>query len=188
MSRKAAAAIEITNCADNTNITLQALVAIQSNYMIPTVEQVLNVNRPKPDTLKITCVEIVDLLCTNNLTACQRNKLVLMCNAPDSFPESVIHVHKLEKIMHDISQTPSFTFRNVQCAWERCVHILKCIEKYDALCAHIITANCNGLGEPIVLWDLPYVSTSKTNNNTIQAFRQAAAHLMIRLANWDIYF
>lgn len=188
MSQKAVAAIDITNDIENPDKALKVLVALQTNYMIPTVEQIMNVDKPKPDALKTTSVEIIDLLHANNLTVSERNKLVLMCNAPDSFPESVIHVHKLAKIMHDISQTQSYSRRNVQCAWERGVHILKCLEKYNALCHYIITADCNSMGEPIVLWNLPYQSTSETNNHSIEALRQATAHLMIRLANWNIYF
>lgn len=188
MAHKARAAIDITNDIENSDQSFKVLIALQTNYMIPTVEQILNDDRPKPDALKTTSVEIVHLLYTNDLTVSQRNKLVLMCNAPDSFPESVINVEKLSQIMHDISQTRSYSRRNVQCAWERSVHILKCMEKYNALCSYVITASCNGRGEPIVLWDLPYESTSKTSEHAIESFRQAAAHLLIRLGNWDIYF
>ena len=188
MSRKAVAAIDITNGTENADNSLKVLIALQTNYMIPTVEQILNDDRPKPDALKTTSVEICHLLYTNDLTVSQRNKLVLMCNAPNSFPASVINVEKLSQIMHDISQTRSYSRRNVQCAWERSVHILKCMEKYNALCHYVITASCNGSGEPIVLWNLPYESTSKTSNDAIESFREAAAHLLIRLVNWDIYF
>ena len=111
-----------------------------------------------------------------------------MCNAPAVYLESVIYVENLARIMHDVSQTQSYSRRNVQCAWERCVHILKCIEKYNALCDYVITADVNASGEPIVLWNCSYATINKTSNHSIEALRQAAATLLIRLVNWDIYF
>ena len=49
MPQKAVAAIDITNDTENADKTLKVLVALQTNYMIPTVEQILDVDRPKPD-------------------------------------------------------------------------------------------------------------------------------------------
>ena len=188
MPQKAIAALDISNDTVQLDNKQHVLVAIQVNYMIPTVKQILEVDRPKPDALKTTVVEILDLLHSNNLTSLERNKLVTMCNTPAAFLQHVINVENIAKVMHTISETQSYSRRNVQCAWERCVHILNCMQKYNALCEYVVTTEINGIGEPVVLWNRWYNNSRMTSKQSLQELRQVAANLWIRLMNWEFYF